>query len=100
MFSKYLPQITHDFVSLSFITFVTLYFAYFIVIKLHVAAYQGRHRSKPLHYKTFRLYSKNLISNAPSKKEKKFYTTTNRITYFFNALLIIAFIAYIFICFS
>lgn len=99
MISLYLSQITHDFVSLSFITFVTLYFAYFIVIKIHVAAYEGRHRSKPIHYKTFRLYSKSLISNAPSKKEKKFYIATNRITYFFNALLIAAFVVYIFICF-
>lgn len=99
MFSLYLSQITHDFVSLSFITFVTLYFAYFVTIRIHVAAYHGRHRSKPLHYKTFRIYSKSLISNAPSKKEKKFYINTNRITYFFNGLLITAFIAYIFICF-
>jgi len=94
-----LSQITHDFVSLSFITFVTLYFAYFIVIKIHVAAYQVKHHSKPIHYKTFRLYSKSLITNSPSRKEKRFYITTNRITYFFNSVLIAAFIVYLFICF-
>ena len=99
MFKIYLSQITHDFVSLSFITFVTLYFAYFIVIKIHVGAYQAKHNSKPIHYKTFRLYSKSLIGNSPSKKEKKFYINTNRITYFFNSLLIGAFVVYLFICF-
>ncbi len=99
MISEYLSSISHDFASLSFITFVTLYTLYTIVIRLHVNAYSQKNKSKPLHYKPFRLYSKSLINNAPSKKEKHFYIATNRITYAFNLIMVIAFVVYIFICF-
>jgi vacuolar-type H+-ATPase subunit C/Vma6 len=99
MLSLFLSQISHDFISLSFITFVTLYMMYMAVIKIHVYQYKTKHKVKPIHYKTFRLYSKSLISNAPSKKEKKFYATTNKITYVFNGLLVTAFVIYLLICF-
>ncbi len=99
MLSRYIATISHDFASLSFITFIVLYVAYTAVVKIHVYTYTKKYNSKPIHYKTFRLYSKSLITNSPSKKEKEFYSVTNKITYFFNFILIAAFVIYIFICF-
>lgn len=98
-FKTYLSQLGHDFISLSLITFVALYIIYTIVIRLHLRNYSNKYNAKPVHYKSFRLYSQSLISNSPSKKEKKFYIQTNRITYFFNGILVTAFIIYILICF-
>jgi hypothetical protein len=95
----YFAQLGHDFISLSLITFFALYIIYTIVIRLHLYGYKKKYNTKPVHYKAFRLYSKSLISNSPSKKDKQFYITTNRITYFFNALLLISFGIYIVICF-
>lgn len=100
MVSKFFAQIGHDFASLSFIIFVALYLVYTVVVRAHVYSYTKRYTTKPVHYKTFRLYSKSLITNSPSKKEKRFYVMTNRITYFFNLVLIVAFVVCLFICFS
>jgi membrane protein required for beta-lactamase induction len=94
-----LHQISHDFISLTFITFVALYTIYSIIIQLHLRAYRQKYNSKPVHFKAFRLYSKSLISNSPSKKEKNFYIKTNKITYFFNALLVASCLVYVLICF-
>lgn len=99
MFARFFAQVRHDFVSFSFLAFLVLYLVYLVVVRIHVYLYERKHRSKPLHYKLFRLYSKSLISNAPSKKEKKFYRQTNKITFFFNMLLVLAFVAYLIICF-
>ncbi len=99
MIANYLRQISHDFASLSFITFILLYLTYTVVVQAHVYSYKKKYDSKPIHYKTFRLYSKSLITNSPSKKEKRFYQRTNKITYFFNAVLVTAFAVYLFICF-
>ncbi len=99
MLSLFLSKISHDFISLSFITFIALYISYIVVIKVHLYLYSSKYKTKPVHYKTFRLYNKSLISNSPSKKEKKFYIVTNRITYTFNLILVSAFVIYIFICF-
>jgi hypothetical protein len=100
MLSKYLNQLSHDFISLSFLTFLILYLLYIIVIRIHLYIYKQKHNSKPVHYKNFRLYSQSLISNSPSKKEKKFYVQTNKITFFFNFLLVTSCIIYIFMCFT
>ena len=71
--------------------FAVIFLGYFIVMKVHVSGYRIRHDAKPIHYKFFRLYAKSLITNSPSKSEKKFYATTNRMTFFFNSLLIATF---------
>ncbi len=99
-FSGYLHQLGHDFISLSLITFVALYIIYSVVMKIHLYKYQQKYNTKPVHYKVFRVYSKSLIANSPSKKDKKFYIQTNRIVYFFNILLVVACVVYVFICFT
>ncbi|GAA4465802.1 hypothetical protein GCM10023093_18610 [Nemorincola caseinilytica] len=99
MFTEYLNLIKNDFVLLSFITFAVLYLVYMVVIKMHVAKYERKNSKPPMHYKMFRLYSKNLVNNAPSKKEKQFYIATNKITWFFNTLTLVFFVAYLIIVF-
>jgi len=88
-----------DFVTLSFLTFVTVYFLYVGIMKVHLYWYKKQYHKSPIHYRNFRIYSSSLISNAPSKTEKVFYRQTNRITYFFNSILIASCLVYVVICF-
>lgn len=95
----YFSEIGTDRVLLSLIVLLGLYALYTIVIRVHVGKYVRKHRSKPVHYKTFRMYSESLITNAPSKKEKHFYRVTNKITLVFNVLLVAAFAVFLLLCF-
>lgn len=95
MFAEILKSIRNDFVSQTLVTFVGLYTIYMLVARAHLYLYQRENRRKPVHYRMFRLYSKSLISNAPSKKEKQFYIATNRLTWFFNTVMIVAFFVYL-----
>jgi hypothetical protein len=47
----------------------------------------------------FRLYNKNLISNAPSKREKKFYMVANKVTVAFNCMLLAMVFMFVIACF-
>ncbi len=94
-----LEQSGTDFLTFSFLTFVAVYFLYVVIMKVHLYLYKKHYNKSPVHYRNFRIYSSSLISNAPSKTEKVFYRQTNRITYFFNGLLISACLLYVVLCF-
>jgi len=100
MFTEYLFHIKNDFVLLTLITFGILYGVYMLIVRLHVAGYIRKNSKKPMHFKMFRLYSKSLVNNAPSKKEKQFYINANKITWFFNTLTIVMFVGYLLIVFK
>jgi len=89
-----------DFITLGFLTFVSVYILYIGIMKVHLYLYKKHYNKQPIHYRNFRIYSSSLISNAPSKTEKNFYRQTNRITYFFNGLLITTCLVYVLICFA
>ncbi len=95
MFANILSSIGNDFITQTLVTFVGLYGFYMLVARIHLYLYQRDNKRKPVHYRMFRLYSKSLISNAPSKKEKQFYIVTNRLTWFFNTVMIVAFLIYL-----
>jgi len=97
MLSSLLSTIKHDSILLGCVTFAAVFLIYLVVMQVNVYGYAKRHETQPLHYKFFRLYSKSLIKNAPSKSEKKFYNKTNKITYFFNSLILTVFAVFIFI---
>ncbi len=94
-----LEQSGTDFVTVGFLTFVAVYFLYAVIMKVHFYLYKKHYNKSPVHYRNFRIYSSSLISNAPSKTEKVFYRQTNRITYFFNGLLISVCLVYVVLCF-
>ncbi len=94
-----LEQSGSDFLTYAFLTFISVYVVYVGIIKVHLYLYKKHYNKSPVHYRNFRIYSSSLISNAPSKTEKIFYRQTNRITYFFNGLLIAACLVYVILCF-
>jgi hypothetical protein len=99
MLFEYFHQITGNLIFLSFSVVIILYLIYMMVIRYCLYQYKNKYQSLPVHYKTFRMYSKNLISNSPSRKEKKFYVQMNKITLFFNVLLISASVIFLLLCF-
>jgi len=94
-----LKQSGFDFITFGFLAFVTVYSLYVGIMKVHLYLYKKHYNKSPVHYRNFRIYSSSLISNAPTKTEKVFYRQTNRITYFFNGLLISACLVYVVLCF-
>lgn len=99
MLSQYLHQITGNVIFLSFTVVIILYLVYMIVVKVLLYQYKNKYQNLPVHYKVFRMYNKNLISNTPSRKEKNFYIQMNKITLFFNVMLIATSVVFLFFCF-
>jgi len=97
--SLIIRQLASNHIFASFALIILVYVFYLVVIGMHLYSYKKKHQSLPVHYKAFRLYSSNLISNSPSKKEKKFYRDTNKITIFFNSLLVLSFLICLFFVF-
>jgi len=97
--SLIIRQLVSNHIFASFALIIAVYIIYVVVIGTHLYSYKKKHQSLPVHYKAFRLYSANLISNSPSKKEKKFYRDTNKITIFFNSLLVLSFLICLFFVF-
>jgi hypothetical protein len=97
--SLIIRQLASNHIFASFVLIIAVYTIYLVVISMHLYSYKKRHQTLPVHYKAFRLYSSNLISNSPSKKEKKFYRDTNKITVFFNSLLVLSFLLCLFFVF-
>lgn len=97
MFSSLVSAIKSDRILFGFAVLVFIFFMYLVVMRINMYLYTQKHDKRPLHYKIFRVYSKNLINNCPSKSEKKFYKKTNKITYFFNSSLIFVFMVVLYI---
>lgn len=81
------------------VLFFLLVGVYFVSVKLFVYRYKRRYNKMPVFNGMFRLYSKSLISNAPSKKEKAFYIATNKLTVVFNSLLVVTVFIFVLLCF-
>lgn len=81
------------------ILFFLLVGVYFASIKLFIYRYKKKYHKLPLFNGMFKLYNKNLISNAPSKREKAFYIATNKLTVVFNSLLVVTVLSFVMLCF-
>ena len=97
MLSSLLSVLKSDALLLGSVTLFALFVTYMTVMRIHVFLYTQKHEKRPIHYKVFRLYNKSMITNCPSKSEKKFYAKTNKLTYFFNSVMIFSFVVFVYV---
>lgn len=83
----------------SFLSSVAIYVFYLAATRYLLHTYRSKDRSKPYHYRMFRLYNEKIISNSPSRSEKHFYMAANKVTWVFNALLLLSVASMVVACF-
>ncbi|MES2702347.1 MAG: hypothetical protein V4649_06890 [Bacteroidota bacterium] len=94
-----LMLIKEDMLLLSAAAFVALNIIYFTSVKFMLFRFKRKYDKSPLANSMFRVYSSNLISNSPSKKEKRYYIASNKVTLVFNTLLVLCVLFFVMVCF-
>jgi hypothetical protein len=86
-------------IALSGMLFFLLVGLYFATVKYIVYRYKKKYNMTPVFNGPFKLYSKSLLSNVPSQKEKDLYIATNKLTVVFNSLIVASVFAFVILSF-